>query len=222
VSGAPIRTAVVDDQAIVRAGVARILSIEDGFDVVAQCADGGELLDLDPGLCLDLVVMDVRMPGIDGLEATRRLRERAHPPPVLVLTTFDEDEVLWGAVEAGACGFVLKDAGADEMIAAARAVAAGAAWFDPNVAPRVLTAYRRTVAPARREARRLELLTDREREVLEHVARGATNAEIAAALYVSEATVKSHIGAIFSKVGLRDRAAAIVYAFDNGLVHPSR
>ena len=115
---------------------------------------------------------------------------------------------------------MLKDAGADEIITAARAVAAGAAWFDPAVTPRVLSAYRRTVAPARRAARHLERLTAREHEVLTHVARGATNAEIAATLYLSEATVKSHIGAIFSKLGLRDRAAAIVYAFDHGLVGP--
>lgn len=184
----PVRTAVVDDQAIVRAGVARILGPADGFDVVAQCRDGADLLRRADELALDLVVMDVRMAGVDGIEATRRLQARPRRPPVLVLTTFDEDEVLWGAVEAGASGFVLKDAGAGEIIAAARAVAAGAAWFDPAVTPRVLAAYRRRVAPARRTSRNLELLTAREREVLAHVARGATNGEIAAELYLSEAT----------------------------------
>lgn len=213
-----IRAAVVDDQAVVRAGVARILGPEDGFDVVAQCGDGAELLALPDEL--DLVVMDVRMPGVDGIEATRRLRERGEGPPVLVLTTFDEDEVLWGAIEAGAAGFVLKDAGAAEILAAARAVAGGAAWFDPAVTPRVLSAYRRSVAPARRAARPLELLSAREREVLGLIARGSTNAEIAAALHLSEATVKSHVGAIFTKLDRRDRAAAIVYAFDHGVVRP--
>lgn len=221
-----IRTAVVDDQAVVRAGVARLLGPPDGFDVVAQCADGAELLErceelAADGLTLDLVVMDVRMAGLDGLETTRALRQRAEPPPVLVLTTFDEDEVLWGVIEAGAAGFVLKDAGADEIIAAARAVAAGAAWFDRAVTPRVLGAYRRSVAPARQAAQRASALTGRELEVLEQVARGATNAEIAARLFLSEATVKSHVGSVFTKLGLRDRAAVIVHAFDAGLVRPS-
>ena len=215
-----VRTAVVDDQALVRPGITRILGRPDGFDVVAECADGADLLRRLDGLVLDLVVMDVRMAGLDGIETTRRLRSRPDAPPVLVLTTFDEDEVLWGAIEAGAAGFVLKDAGAEEIITAARAVAAGAAWFDPAVTPRVLSAYRRTVAPARRAARLLDQLTAREHEVLTHVARGATNAEIAGTLYLSEATVKSHIGAIFSKLGLRDQAAVIVYAFDHGVVGP--
>jgi DNA-binding NarL/FixJ family response regulator len=139
---------------------------------------------------------------------------------VLVLTTFGEDEVLWSALEAGAAGFVLKDSSAEELIAAVRAVAAGAAWFDPGVAPRILEHYRRRVAPVHREAARLELLTEREREVLRLMARGATNGEIAAALYVAEATVKTHVGSIFGKLGVRDRAAAIVFAYDHGVVTP--
>ena len=137
-----------------------------------------------------------------------------------MLTTFGEDEVLWGAIEAGAAGFVLKDSSAEELIAAVRAVAGGGAWFDPGVAPRVLDRYRRVVAPATRDAARLELLTDREHDVLRLMARGATNAEIAASLYVAEATVKSHVGSIFTKLDVRDRAAAIVFAYDHGVVSP--
>ncbi|SHK32854.1 two component transcriptional regulator, LuxR family [Pseudonocardia thermophila] len=215
-----VRTAVVDDQELVRAGIARILRPRDGFTVVAECADGSELLAQIDELDLDLVVMDVRMAGLDGVETTRRLRDRSGAPPVLVLTTFDEDEVLWGVLEAGAAGFVLKDAGAAEILAAARAVAAGAAWFDPAVTPRLLAAHRRTLAPAQRAARRLDELTAREHEVLALIARGATNREIADALVLSEATVKSHVSAILSKLGLRDRAAAIVYAFDHGVYEP--
>lgn len=216
----PIRMILVDDQAIARAGLARILGPTDGFEVVAQCQDGSEVLDAVLATRPDLVVMDVRMAGVDGITATTRLHGLADRPPVLVVTTFDEDEVLWGAIEAGAAGFVLKDADADELIAAARAVAGGGAWFDPAVTPRVLAAYRRAVAPHRRASTRLEQLTAREHDVLRHLARGASNGEIAGALYVSEATVKSHVGSIFTKLGLRDRAAVIVYAFDHGLVHP--
>lgn len=216
----PIRVVLVDDQAIVRAGLARILGPTDGFEVVAQCQDGSEVLDAVLATGPDLVLMDVRMADIDGIAATRLLHDLPDRPPVLVLTTFDEDEVLWGAIEAGAAGFVLKDADADELIAAARAVANGGAWFDPAVAPRVLDAYRRAVSPHRRASTRLDQLTGREHDVLGHLARGASNAEIAATLHVSEATVKSHVGSIFTKLGLRDRAAVIVYAFDHGLVHP--
>lgn len=213
-----IRVVLVDDQAIVRAGVARILGPEDGFDVVAECADGLEAVQTTEQLRPDVVLMDVRMPRMDGLEATKRIGALSDPPPVLVLTTFDEDEVLWGTLEAGAGGFVLKDARADDLIAATRAVAGGGAWFDPGVTPRVLQAYRRNVAPGQREARRLEQVTERELEVLRQVARGATNREIAATMHVSEATVKSHVGSLFAKLGVRDRAGAIVYAFDHHVV----
>jgi len=214
-----IRVALVDDQAIVRAGLARILSPADGFEVVAECADGREALDELPALELDVVLMDIRMPVLDGIAATAGLREAADTV-VLVLTTFGEDEVLWGAIEAGAAGFVLKDCSAEDLIAAVRAVAAGAAWFDPAVAPRILEHYRRRVAPAGRQAARLELLSEREREVLQLMARGATNGEIASALCVAEATVKTHIGSIFGKLGVRDRPAAIVFAYDHGVVTP--
>ena len=215
-----IRVALVDDQAIVRAGLARILPPPDGFEVIAECVDGRQAVEQLPALRPDAVVMDIRMPVLDGIAATARLRSAAEPLDVLVLTTFGEDEVLWGAIEAGAAGFVLKDCSAEELIAAVRAVAGGGAWFDPAVAPRLLSHYRRMVAPAAREAARLELLTDREHEVLRLMARGATNAEIAASLLVAEATVKSHVGSIFTKLGVRDRAAAIVFAYDHGVVSP--
>lgn len=213
-----IRVVLVDDQAIVRAGLLRILSPADGFEVVAECADGSEALAAVAATHPDIVVMDVRMPVLDGIETTRRLRAEEAAAPVLILTTFGDDDVLWGAIEAGAAGFALKDASADDLIAAARAVAAGAAWFDAAVTPRVLGAYRRTVAPDRRQVRRLDELTERELGVLQLMARGATNAEVAASLHVSEATVKTHVGSIFAKLGVRDRAAAIVFAFDHGVV----
>jgi DNA-binding NarL/FixJ family response regulator len=215
-----IRVALVDDQAIVRAGLARILAPEDGFLVVAECADGREAVEQLPALHPDVVLMDIRMPALDGIAATAKLRAGADPPVILVLTTFDEDEVLWGAIEAGAAGFVLKDSSAEDLIAAVRAVAGGGAWFDPGVAPRVLGEYRRLVAPAAREEERLDSLTEREQEVLRMVARGATNSEIAAELYLAETTVKTHIGNIFMKLGVRDRAAAIVFAYDHGVVTP--
>jgi DNA-binding NarL/FixJ family response regulator len=216
-----IRVVIVDDQAIVRSGLARILGPDDGFEVVAECGDGDEaaaaVADHEP----DLVLMDVRMRRMDGVTATRLLSESAtNPPPVLVLTTFDDDDALWGALDAGAAGFVLKDASADDLIAAARAVAGGAAWLDPKVAPRVLTAFRTNVRPRLAEAARIDELTEREHDVLRLMARGATNGEIAGELIVSEATVKTHVGSIFSKLGVRDRAAAIVFAFDHGLVDP--
>jgi DNA-binding NarL/FixJ family response regulator len=215
-----IRVALVDDQAIVRAGLARILSPADGFEVIAECVDGRQAVEELPAAAPDVVLMDIRMPRLDGIAATEQLRVTGRVGAVLVLTTFGEDEVLWGAIEAGAAGFVLKDSSAEDLIAAVRAVAGGGAWFDPGVAPRVLDRYRRVVAPATRDSARLELLTHREHDVLRLMARGATNAEIAATLFVAEATVKTHVGSIFTKLGVRDRPAAIVFAYDHGVVSP--
>ncbi len=217
-----IRVVIVDDQPVVRSGIARILGPADGFEVVAECGDGDEVAEAVASTHPDLVLMDVRMRRMDGVTATRSLTEGGSGAPVLVLTTFDDDDALWGALDAGAAGFVLKDASADDLIAAARAVAGGAAWLDPKVAPRVLTAFRSNVRPRLAEAARVDELTDREHEVLKLMARGATNTEIAGGLFVSEATVKTHVGAIFTKLGVRDRAAAIVFAFDHGLVDPRR
>jgi DNA-binding NarL/FixJ family response regulator len=215
-----IRVALVDDQAMVRAGLARILAPADGFRVVAECGDGQQALEDLPAVNADVILMDVRMPRLDGLAATTQLREVAVSVPVLILTNFGEDEVLWGAIEAGAAGFVLKDRSAEELITAVRAVAGGGAWFDPAVAPRVLERYRELVTPAARDASRLDELTEREHAVLRLMARGATNPEIGASLHVAEATVKTHVGSIFGKLGVRDRAAAIVFAYDHGVVSP--
>jgi DNA-binding NarL/FixJ family response regulator len=220
-----IRILLVDDQPLVRAGLRRILSARDGFDVVGECGDGDEVEQAVADLMPDLVIMDVRMKHVDGAEATRRLRRGSGAPPVLVLTTFDDEEVLSAALRAGAAGFQLKDAPGEELIRAARMVAQGGAWLDPAVTGRVLATYRAaptTAAVAGRTehdgGHRVELLTERERDVLRLIGRGRTNAEIATDLGISEVTVKSHISHIFTKLDLRDRAAAIVFAFDSGVV----
>ena len=212
-----IRVIIVDDQAVVRAGVARILGPDDGFAVVAECEDGDEVAAAVAAHAPDVVLMDVRMRRVDGVTATRTLAATGTAPPVLVLTTFDDDDVLWGALEAGAAGFVLKDASAEELIAATRAVAGGAAWLDPDVTGRVLGRVRGGRPAAVTTPGHIPELTAREHDVLRLMATGATNPEIAGALYVSEATVKTHVGSIFSKLAVRDRAAAIVYAYDHGI-----
>ena len=215
-----VRIVLVDDQHLVRAGLQRIFAPEDDLVIVAECADGRaavEAVAIEPP---DVVLMDVRMRGMDGIEATRRIREMPSGPPVLVLTTFEDDEILFGAVEAGASGFVLKDASAEDLIRAVRVVAAGGAWLDPAVTPRIMEVYRSTVLPRATEARRADELTAREHEVLELMATGANNTEIAARLNISAATIKTHVGSVFSKLGVRDRAAAIVFAFEHGLAPP--
>jgi DNA-binding NarL/FixJ family response regulator len=213
-----VRVLLVDDQDLVRAGLRRILRRRDGFDIVGECADGDEVLAALGRGAVDVVVMDLRMRRVDGIEATRRLRAAGELPPVLVLTTFDDDELLSGALRAGAAGFVLKDSPAEELIRAVRAVAAGDAWLDPTVTARVLTAYRSTPPEPVRTQTTLDALTEREHDVLRLIGRGLSNAEIAETLVISELTVKSHVGRIFAKLDLRDRAAAIVYAFDQGIV----
>lgn len=214
------RVVLVDDQELVRSGLRRILRRRDGFVIVAECADGAELPDALAQTPADVVLMDLRMRHVDGIEATRRLRAGADTPPVLVLTTFDDDELLSAALRAGAAGFVLKDSPAEDLIRAVRAVADGDSWLDPAVTARVLAAYRSTPALSPTAAAP-EQLTARELDVLVAIGQGLSNTEIAHALFISELTVKSHIGRIFAKLGLRDRAAAIVFAFDHGLVTPT-
>ncbi|MBF6238866.1 response regulator transcription factor [Nocardia otitidiscaviarum] len=215
----PTAVLVVDDQELVRGGLRRILRRRDGF-VVSECADGDEVTAAVAAHRPHVVLMDLRMKRIDGIEATRTLRQSDDAPPVLVLTTFDDDQLLSGALRAGAAGFILKDSPAEDLIRAVRTVAAGGAWLDPTVTPRVLTAYRSARPIPSPAATRLGDLTARELEVLELIGRGRLNAEIAHALGISEVTVKSHVGHIFGKLGLRDRAAAIVFAFDQGVVAP--
>ena len=214
-----IRIVLVDDQELARAGLERILGSEDDMSIVAECDDGAQALDAVEMHHPDVVVMDLRMRVMNGIEATRRIRD-GEGPPVLILTTFDDDDALWGAIDAGAAGFVLKDASAQELIRAVRTVASGAAWIDPQVMPRVLAVYRSTVLPQARRQERAAELTDREHDVLRLIAGGATNAEIADTLHVSGGTVKSHVGSIFTKLGVRDRAGAIVYAYQHGIASP--
>ncbi|MCV7438489.1 response regulator transcription factor [Mycobacterium seoulense] len=210
-----ITVLLVDDQDLVRSGLRRILRRKDGFVIVAECSDGDEVPAAVAAHRPDVVVMDLRMRRVDGIEATRRL---GGTPPVLALTTFNEDELLSEALRAGAAGFVLKDSSAEELIRAVRAVARGDSYLDPAVTARVLTTYRKA-APGPRGTATAELTT-RELDVLTLMGRGFSNAEIADELCISGVTVKSHIGRIFGKLDLRDRAAAIVYAYDNGIVVP--
>jgi DNA-binding NarL/FixJ family response regulator len=200
-----------------------ILSPADGFEIVGEAADGAAALDLVDCLKPDVVLMDIRMKGMDGVEATRQLRMRKNSPPVLVLTTFDDDEVLSASLRAGDAGFILKDAPSADIIRSTRVVAAGGAWLDPSITGRVLATYRAGVPPANslETRRRLADLTARELDVLCLVGRGSNNDEIAHQLVIGEATVKSHIAHILDKLGLRDRPAMIVFAFDHGLVQPS-
>jgi len=214
-----IRVLLVDDQELVRTGLRGILRETFGFDVVGECANGASVAASVEELRPDIVLMDVRMPVVDGVEATRSLLERGDAPPVLVLTTFDDDEILAAALRAGASGFVLKDVPAEDLQRAVRVVAEGGSWLDPAVTGRVLSVYRGAspAAPARDDSA-LVTLTAREREVLSLIGRGLSNPEIAARLVVGEGTVKTHVNHIFAKVNLRDRAAAVVFAFDHGLV----
>jgi DNA-binding NarL/FixJ family response regulator len=217
-----IRVLLVDDQELVRTGLRGILRTPFGFEVVGECADGGEVAAAVEAAAPDVVLMDVRMPFTDGVQATRRLRRRENSPPVLALTTFDDDQALAGMLRAGASGFVLKGVPAEDLQRAVRVVAAGGAWLDPAVTARVLAIYRSAPeGTAGRPDSELDALTGREREVLALIGRGMTNGEIAAELFVSEGTVKTHVNHVFTKLRLRDRAAAVVFAYDHGLVRPA-
>jgi DNA-binding NarL/FixJ family response regulator len=216
-----VRVLVVDDQELVRTGLRGILRTRFGFEIVGELASGEGIVEAVATLAPDVVVIDVRMPRVDGVEATRRLGEVADAPPVLVLTTFEDEEILAGALRAGAAGFLLKGVPAEDLQRAVRAVAAGDSWLDPSVTGRVLSAYREGTAPALPGVE-VDVLSPREREVLALIGEGLSNAEIARTLTLGEGTVKTHVGHIFAKLDLRDRAGAVVFAFDHGLVQPGR
>lgn len=206
---------LVDDQELVRSGLRRILRRRDGIVVVGECSDGDEVSDAVAEHRPDVVVMDLRMKRVNGIEATRALSESGGPP-VLALTTFHDEELLSGVLRAGAAGFVLKDSPAEELIRAVHAVARGDGYLDPSVTARVLTTYRTAAADPAPDA--VSELTPRELDVLTLIAKGRSNSEIAEELVISGVTVKSHVGRIFGKLGLRDRPAAIVFAYRHGIV----
>ncbi len=212
---------VVDDQGMVRAGFRSLLGAEPDLDVVGEAADGAEAVALVTRLRPDVTLMDIRMPVLDGLAATRRLVEAGVPTRVLVLTTFDLDEYVFEALRAGASGFLLKDAPAEELAAAVRVVAAGDSLLAPGVTRLVIDAFVRRTPPAgERPDRRLATLTRRELEVLGLLARGLSNLDIARRLFVSEATTKTHVSNVLAKLGLRDRVQAVIYAYENAVVVP--
>jgi DNA-binding NarL/FixJ family response regulator len=219
-----IRVLLADDQALVRGGFRSILGGQPDLAVVAEAADGVEALEQAARTRPDVVVMDVRMPRMDGIDATREIATLAEPPAVLVLTTFDVDEHVYDALRAGASGFLLKDAPPEDLVTAIRIVANGDAIVAPSVTRRLLDRFA-TRLPSVREAappRGLAMLTERELEVLRHVARGLSNAEIAAQLVVSETTIKTHVGNLLAKLGLRDRVQAVVFAYETGLIQPGQ
>ena len=215
-----IRVIVADDQTLVRAGFRAILEVQDDLEVVGEAEDGEEAVALARRLRPDVVLMDIRMPNIDGIEATRRLTRDGDAPRILILTTFDLDEYVYEAMKAGASGFLLKDAPRDQLVGAVRTVAAGDALLAPALVRRLIEDFVRRPAPGARPPPELDALTEREREVLTLIARGLANAEIASRLFVSEATVRTHVTHILAKLGLRDRVQAVVLAYETGLVQP--
>jgi len=219
-----IRVVVVDDQAVIRTGLRTMLEHETDLTIVGEAGNGAEAVDVVARARPDVVLMDVRMPEVDGLEATRRILAAEAPPAVLVLTTFDDDEYVFGALRAGAAGFLLKDAGPDVLVAAVRTVAAGDALVDPSVTRRLVerwVALEASSAPTPRPVpAAVGTLSAREREILVGLSRGGTNRELADELIVSEATVKTHVSNLLTKLGVRSRVQAVVIAYEAGVVRP--
>ena len=218
-----VRVLLVDDQELVRAGLDMLLAGDSGVEVVGQAGDGLEAVRLVEQLAPDVVLMDVRMPGVDGIEATRRILDGADPESgtrVVILTTFDLDEYVFGAFRAGASGFLLKDAPRERILEAVHAAAAGDALVAPAVTRRLIEHFVAPVTTPRVPPPELEQLTAREREVLELIGRGLSNGELAERLVVSEKTVKTHVGRILAKLGLRDRVQAVIWTYETGIVVP--
>jgi DNA-binding NarL/FixJ family response regulator len=217
-----VRVLICDDQPLVRAGVRALLGTQPDIEVVGEAGDGAEAVTAAARLRPDVVLMDVRMPGTDGITATGRIAVADGSPRVLVLTTFDQDEYVFDALASGASGFLLKDARPEDLIAGIRSVAAGDALLAPSVTRRLISLFARgRQAHTRQSAARLDLLTEREREVLSLVARGESNAEIAAHLYITEHTVKTHVASVLRKLDLRDRVHAVIFAYESGLTDRS-
>jgi DNA-binding NarL/FixJ family response regulator len=217
-----IRVVLVDDQAMVRTGLRMVLAAEPDIEVVGEAADGADGVRVVTETRPDVVLLDVRMPGMDGLEAARRLTATDLPTRIVVLTTFDEDDYVAAALRAGVSGFLLKVAPPEDLVAAVRTVAAGHGLLDPAVTLRVIESFAAAPAPDPARAGALAQLTERETDVLALVAAGLSNAEIAARLYLGEATVKTHVSRLLLKLGLRDRVQAVAFAYESGLVTPGR
>jgi DNA-binding NarL/FixJ family response regulator len=217
-----IRILLVDDQALVRAGFRMILDAEPGMEVVGEAGDGREAIDQVRALSPDIVLMDIRMPELDGLEATRRILDAGEDAPkILMLTTFDLDEYVYEALRAGASGFLLKDTPPEQLVSAIEVVSQGDALLSPTITRRVISEFVKGTGPKpRAQFPRLDDLTAREREVLTLIARGLSNAEIAKTLFVSETTVKTHVARILMKLNLRDRVQVVVLAYESGTVQP--
>jgi DNA-binding NarL/FixJ family response regulator len=216
-----VRVVIADDQMMVREGFSVLLDAQPDIEVVGEAVDGADAVAKVADLCPDLVLMDIRMPGLNGIEATREIvADPENTTRVLVLTTFDLDEYVYEALRAGAGGFLLKDASARQLAEAVRVVAGGEALLAPSVTRRLIEEFSRMGAPRAPRAERIGALTERETEVLALVAQGLSNAEIASALVLAEQTVKTHVGRILVKLGLRDRTQAAVFAYESGLVTP--
>ena len=215
-----ITVALADDQALVRAGFRLILDVEGGIEVVGEAEDGMAAVRLSQERRPDVLLMDIRMPVLDGIEATREIVRLGGPTRVLILTTFDHDKYLYEAMRAGAAGFIVKDARRDQLIHAIRVTAEGDALLAPNLVRRLIEDFCHRPPPGPGPPAALAGLTERDLDVLRHVARGLSNAEIAATLFISEATVKTHLAHTMTKLGLRDRVQAVVLAYDTGLRRP--
>ena len=215
-----VRVVIADDQGMVRSGFTTLLNSEPDIEVIGEAVNGAEAVSRAAALRPDVILMDVRMPVLDGLQATRQITAMIDPPKVLVLTTFDLDDYVYQALRWGASGFLLKDASAEELANAVRVVAAGDALLAPGVTKRLIAEFARLGAPRGPSRRQLGDLTERETEVLALVARGMSNAEIAGRLVVAEQTIKTHVSRILMKLGLRDRTQAVVLAYETGLVQP--